>query len=196
MATAPPESAALEIAEEAFTIIMQCTENHRETERKKPARGSEGRAGSLSSNSSLLEAHFELAFEEFEKALKLAPASGPILTLCARACIKHACFQSLDVSRELLARGVGFFEAAMQGTGYPQDKVLHLWGSALLELASMTWKFPVWWCAALRGDALEKFERSYSLNPDTTSRLSPVVGDWMEVLSEQRHRHPHWSHYM
>ncbi len=139
----------------------------------------------------LLEAHFQVALEEFERALRLNPRCAESLTWCARGCFLQCqcATESRDVAH-LFRRATGLFETALRGTGLPRYEVLRSWGNALLQYSRS--QNAADRRAALLSDAISKYEAGYDARPDTEAWSNPIVADWDRALVEQKEIHQSW----
>jgi hypothetical protein len=129
-----------------------------------------------------LDARFELALEEFERALHINPHSSLVLCLCARSLMLQARF--VDDPDNLQRRANGLFEAATRGKGMEQHQVLQQWGNCVLEYAKRGEKVE-WRRTALVVDAIALFERGYETKPDTATFNNPILLHWQKALNVQ-----------
>ena len=138
----------------------------------------------------LLDAHFELAIEEFERALRLDPRCAEALVLCARTFLIQAKFADGEGETLLLRRANGLFENALQnGRGMANYKILQAWGCALIDLSE---SIKGWRRSALVADAIARFEQGYDSKPDTPSWINPIAADWDRAINVQHSIHQEW----
>jgi len=137
-----------------------------------------------------LDARFELALEEFERALRITPDSAEVLCLCARSLMLQARF--VDNPTDLQRRAVGLFEAATRCKDLEQHQVLRQWGNSLMDYATQGEKLE-WKRTALISDAIELFERGYDTKPDTATFVNPIADDWAQAIATQNQTHPNWN---
>ena len=127
-----------------------------------------------------LDARFELALEEFERALRINPQSACVLCLCARSLMLQARF--VDNPIDLQRRANGLFEAATRGVGMEQHQVLQDWGNCVLDYATHGEKLE-WRRTALVSDAVALYERGYDSKPDTATFANPILLSWQQALT-------------
>lgn len=138
----------------------------------------------------LLDAHFELAVEEFERALRLDPRCAEALVLCARSFVVQAGFSGAARGDILLHRAAGLFEnALLSGHGMEPYSVLQAWGRALLALAESS---EGWRRSALITDAIAKFEQGYDTKPDAPNWINPICADWDRAVKKMHSVHQEW----
>ena len=149
-----------------------------------------GGRGHQNHQNHLLDAHFELAVEEFERALRLDPCCAEALVLCARSFIVQARFSGTAQENVLLRRATGLFDNALRnGRGMEPHAVLQAWGHALLVLSESS---DGWRKSALVADAIAKFEQGYDTRPDAPNWINPICADWDRAIKKMHRDHQEW----
>ena len=181
----------VELSRAAFATVVDAVS---QIQISKETQGLERESTSLirpeyqTSQSHFLEANFELAMEEHERALRLDPRCAESLVLCGQSLMIQARF--FRDSEELLRKSSGLFQNALQnGQGMEKYRILQMWGRALLDLSSYE---NGWRQSALIMDAIAKFEQGYECKPDRQNWINPITAEWDAALKALHHVHQEW----